>query len=766
MIPKNIVEIIIPAILWNNDFRFLKIRPKGKEPTYDMKEWQKYNYKYNSTELLEHISNGGNYAIIGGYGNLILIDSDSEEISKLADSMPDTFTIKTGSPENYKKHYFFKADKPMKAIRLSKEHLGDLGDIRGVGQYVVAPNSIHPKGGTYKVIKDKPIAEVTEVFVRSIFKKYIDPNESTEIKEYEPDLKLRNSRFIKECNIPSYCMKNKLKGETSKNWKLFPYIVDILHNRQSSIEVYKKIIEKQGHKPGAIKGWMKLAREGKLAKSSCKKVREYLSRFHEEEIDNVCKDCPIYKVHKNIKEIKENKDFSELQKIVLTKLALKEKDEATELIVKEIEKQNFIYTTRDDKSSEMWIYQDGIYIPQGKSFIREFCRKILIEAYTPQLANNIVAKIEADTFIDHDSFFDNNYTLEIPLINGILNIQTRKLKDFDSKKIFFNKLPIIYNPSSECPSILKHFQTILGTEEQVNVMIEIFGYLLLKEYKIEKAFMFVGFGRNGKSKTIELMKKFIGAKNTSSLPLRALHEESFSLSELFGKMANLAADLSKTDLKETGMIKSLIGRDTIQAKRKYLRDLNFVNYAKMVFAANELPKIYDTTDGFWTKWILLEFPFKFISKNKFNSLNNKEKARHRILDPDIVEKLCTEEELSGLLNYSLDALDRILKQKDFSYSKSTHEVKDLWIRKSDSFTAFCYDHIEEETNSIITKETLRKMFYLYRKKHKNLPGVSDKAIKITLENMFGVSDSQDSNYNRIWKGIKFKMEGILKVQQD
>jgi len=182
--------------------------------------------------------------------------------------------------------------------------------------------------------------------------------------------------------------------------------------------------------------------------------------------------------------------------------------------------------------------------------------------------------------------------------------------------------------------------------------------------------MFVGFGRNGKSKTIELMKRFIGAENSSSLPLRALHEESFSLSELFGKMANLSADLSRTDLKETGIIKSLIGRDTIQAKRKYLRDLNFVNYAKMVFGANELPKIYDTTDGFWTKWILIEFPYKFISKEIYNSLKGEDKKTHKIMDIDIIKKITTKEELSGLLNYALDGLDRILKIKIFHIQKA------------------------------------------------------------------------------------------------
>ncbi len=748
-------QITIPQQLWNEEFRFLKIIKKGKKPTADMGQWQKRNFQYNDTELLNHIIDGGNYAIIGGYKNLILIDCDSPQITEIAELLPETFTIKTGSPEEYKKHYFFLTDVVVKPIRLSKEKVGDLGDVRSAGQYVVAPNCIHPKGGIYKVIKDIPIARISESKIREVFKQFIDPNESTEFKQYPIETKLRNSRFIRECNVPDYVINNKLKSDTSKNWKLFPYVIDILHNRETTQQTYVDLAKSQGHNVGAVKGWVKLAHEGKLAKISCKKMREHLERFHEGIIEKSCKECPLYKKIKEIKDIKDNKNYSELQKEVLVQLALKEKDKATEMIVEQIEKDNHIYTTRDDIKSEMWIYREGIYIPQGKSFVREFTRKILGEAFSPQLANNIISKIEADTFIEHDSFFSTNYINEIPLKNGIFNIITKDLNAFDPKKIFFNKVPILYDPSAECVNILKHLSQVLKKEEDIKVVIELFGYLLLKEYKIEKAIMFVGHGRNGKSKTIELMKRFIGAENCSSLPLRALHEESFSLSELFSKMANLAADLSKTDLKETGMIKSLIGRDTIQAKRKYLRDLNFVNYAKMVFAANELPKIYDTTDGFWTKWVLLEFPYKFVSEKEFNNLDKDKKELHKILDPDIIEKLTTEEELSGLFNMALEGLDRLLKQRDFSYSKSTQEVKDIWIRQSDSFTAFCYDHLKEDINGIISKKRLRTLFHKYRKKHK-VPGCSDKAIKITLENSFGVSESQDANYNRIWEGISLK----------
>lgn len=748
---------MIPTQLWNDDFRFLKLIKGKKKPTFDMVSWQEKNFQYNDTELLNHISSGGNYGIIGGYGNLILIDSDSREITEIAENLPETFTIKTGSKEIYKKHYFFLADKKIKPIRLSEKGLGDKGDIRSVGQYVVAPNSIHPSGNKYRVIKDIPITHITEEEIRNAFQKFIDKNESVEFKKFDINTKLRNSGFIRECRVPDYCIQNKLKGETSKNWKLFPYIVDILYNRQCSVEPYKKILEKQGHQVGAIKGWIKLAREGKLAKCSCKKMQEYLQRFHEKDIEKICGDCPLYKKIKERKEIKENINYSELQKEVLMLLNLKNKDDATELIVREIKKNNFIYTTKDDLKSEMWVYHKGIYIPQGKSFVKEFCRKILDKTFTTQIANNIIAKIEADTFIEHDEFFKTNYINEIPLMNGVLNIKTREISPHNPTKIFFNKLPIEYNPSSECPNIIEHLKKVLKEEDDVPVILELFGYLLLKEYKIEKAFMFVGDGRNGKSKTIELMKRFLSIENCSSLPLKAMHEESFSLSELFGKMSNLASDLSRTDLKETGMIKALVGRDLIQAKRKYLRDLNFVNYAKMVFATNELPRIYDTTDGFWTKWVLIEFPYKFITQKEFDLLDEKEKPKHKIINPDIIKELTTEEELSGLLNLALDYLDNLLKNKDFSYSKGTKEVKDLWIRKSDSFMAFCLDCVEENFNNKISKKELIKKYFEYRKKHK-ISGVSEKAIKITLENLFGATESRDwsGNRERFWEGIKLK----------
>lgn len=448
-----------------------------------------------------------------------------------------------------------------------------------------------------------------------------------------------------------------------------------------------------------------------------------------------------------------------LARDVLVKLASKMRGEATEMMVEEILGKEHIYTTRDDEKAEMWIYHEGIYISQAKTYIKEYCRETLGDAYTTSLGNDVIAKIETDTYINSKEFFVNDNVNEVAVENGLLELNTRELAPFTPEKIFFNKLPVMYNPQAECPNVQLHFQTVLKDSTDIPVIEELFGYLLYKEYKIEKAFMFVGNGRNGKGKTLALMKRFIGAENCANVPLQQFENDSFALGELFNKMANLSGDIDKQALKHTGTFKNVTGRDLISASRKYLSRVNFENYAKMIFCANELPDTYDKTLAFWDRWVLLEFPYTFISQEELDEIvDDEEKAMSRLENPDIIKKLATKEELSGLLNLALDGLKRLLKQKDFSYSKSREDVKNMWIRKADSFSAFLMDEIEEEHEGKILKSELRQAYASYCKEHR-LKMNSDKAMKHILTSTFGVSEERESvNYKQVryWWGIKFK----------
>jgi P4 family phage/plasmid primase-like protien len=431
--------------------------------------------------------------------------------------------------------------------------------------------------------------------------------------------------------------------------------------------------------------------------------------------------------------------------------------DASELLAGWIERTLKIYTTKDDQKSEMWVYIDGIYLPRGKTEIKERLRELLGKWYSIWMYGQVIAKVEADTFIEVERFFEDKNKEEIPVKNGILNIITKKLIPFDKEKIFFNKLPVNYNPNAQCPQIEQFLKDVLADEEDIKVFYEIGGFCLLKEYKFEKAFMLVGGGRNGKDKSLELIKRTIGIENCCSVPLSALEPDSFIISEFFGKMANIAGDIGSQDLKDTSEFKSLTGRSLKTASRKFLKPITFVNYAKFIFACNDLPMVYDTKLGFWDRWVLLEYPYTFVTREELEKA--KEKTSLKLRDEGIIERISSFEELSGLLNKFIEALHRLLENKTFSSTKGSEEIKELWIRKSNSFMAFCLDCIEDDYEGYITKKELRRKYKEYCGLHK-VTGKNDFVIKRTLEEMYGTIEERKDVFGgiteRVWLGLKWK----------
>lgn len=449
-----------------------------------------------------------------------------------------------------------------------------------------------------------------------------------------------------------------------------------------------------------------------------------------------------------------------LKEKVLSLLHRKEFGEATELLVDEIEKNNYIYTTKTDKMPEIYIYNEGIYCDNGKTEIEEQLRNIMEENYSEWIANQVLSKIKADTGIAPELFFKENDRYEVPLRNGILDLEKIELKEFNSSKIFFSKMPITYDETKTCPKIEQFLQDVLSSPDDINVFYELAGFGLSKEYFMEKAFMMVGNGRNGKGKTLELLKRMVGFSNCSSVPLAAITSESPFVERLWKRFFNLAGDISSKDLKETGMFKQLTGRDPISANRKYKNVVEFTNYAKMVFACNDLPRVYDYSDGFWERWVLLEFPYKFVDQDVFDNATKEEKKQWKIKDPLIIDKITTDDEMSGLLNMAITGFHRLLNNKRFSYSKGTSEVKNKWIRKADSFMAFSMDCLEDDYDSRISKKELRKLYKDYCSLHK-VSGVSDKSIKSTLQENFGASEEYrtiefNGPQEHCWTGIKVK----------
>jgi len=471
---------------------------------------------------------------------------------------------------------------------------------------------------------------------------------------------------------------------------------------------------------------------------------------------------------KNLKE-SENEEISktkfkeEIKDLILRRAS---RSVITEGLVNYIYHKTKIYTMRQDEALEMWYYKDGVYVSDAQSFIKEVCRDILEAGHTAQLSNEVIAKISAETYIYKNDFFAVTNVNKIAVKNGILNLKEKKLYPFTQNEIYHSKINAEYIPGSKCPEVKKFISEIVEHEEDILTIQEFIGYCLYRENFLEKIFLLEGNGRNGKSKLIELILTLIGHVNKSSVDIHKLQENPFSVSELFGKMINIGGDISKRRLKDTAILKELVGRDPINANRKFKTGLEFVNYAKLLFACNEAPKTMDYSDGFLDRWIILKFPYKFVTQKEIDLETDLEKKKkYKLKNPFRVEQLLTESELNGLLIWALEGLERLHKEDNFTRNPTTNEMRDYWLMKGDSFAYFCRDNVVEDYDSYIEKHKLKKYYIDFCRKNK-LTIATEKSIKYFLENEFGVSDeyktitgTNDRTY--VWLGIKIKDEENL-----
>lgn len=457
-------------------------------------------------------------------------------------------------------------------------------------------------------------------------------------------------------------------------------------------------------------------------------------------------------------------DYSNFRKEIIEILVdaqLREADRKSKIseeIASFIRIQRIVCTIRGDKNKEVWTYKEGIYIPEGISYIEEDCRFILGAAYKDDIVKMVVNKIQAETQISSEEFFKDEDTNLIPVLNGIYNIKKDTLEPFSSAYKFFSKIPITYNKNAQCDAVKGFLSDIFKNADDVKIAQEMFGWVLRRDYNLQYSVMLLGDGGNGKGKFLDLLKRFIGSVNITAIPVQDFATDKYSIAGLYGKLANISGDIPPTALKNDGQFKSATGGDELRGPRKYLKDITFVSYAKQIFAANELPKTYDITRGFFRRWLILECPFRFCDADELKDFKAKGIKNVKLKDTEIIDKISSDEEFSGLFNFALAGLRRILKNKSFSTCGSVDSIKEKWMRSSNSLFAFCEDAIEKDSDKYVLKEDFQVAYNNYCNEHGLKIEGSKFSHQYLTRDMSAVESRPfiDGEKKRIWKGIGFK----------
>lgn len=252
--------------------------------------------------------------------------------------------------------------------------------------------------------------------------------------------------------------------------------------------------------------------------------------------------------------------------------------------------------------------------------------------------------------------------------NMLFHIPSKKIISATPKLFCCNPIPYEIGKSTETPVMDKLFVEWVG-EKYKDTLYEIIAYCCLSDYPIHSLFCLVGSGRNGKSQYQKVIQKFFGMGNICSTELDLLIDNRFESAKLYKKLVCTLGETNFGVMAKTSLLKKLTGGDLIGYEFKNKLPFDDLNYAKIIINSNALPSSLDTSDGFYRRWLIINFPNEF-SEGK-----------------EIVETI-PEDEYNNLVTKVLLILPELLTRGTFTNQGTIEERRKAYIMASNPLPFF------------------------------------------------------------------------------
>lgn len=385
-------------------------------------------------------------------------------------------------------------------------------------------------------------------------------------------------------------------------------------------------------------------------------------------------------------------------------------------------------------NSVLYVYENGVYIPDGKEIVEKAAQAMLQEKSKTSRINETVNYIKREVTCKLPA----PDVSRINLRNGVLDWRSGMFYDHDPADYSITQIPVFYDPSATCPEFDAYLTSTFDTEV-IPLIEEIMGYCLVPDTSFQKAFMLTGSGSNGKSIFLETMVALLGQKNVSNVSLHEIERRWFKIPELVGKLANIFADIDAQDLKTSGKFKVLVSGDRINTERKYGQPFEFIPYARLIFSANQIPQSADRSDAFYRRWIIIPFTRKFEGE---------------LADRNLKHKLTSPEELSGIMNLAISGLKRLYQNKGFTEPPQCLQALNEYKRQNDSVAEFVNECVRISADATVNKQFFYTSYRKWCSNQQQKP-VSQKALYAGLKNIDPIiTEGRMPNHGpRIWAGI-------------
>lgn len=211
--------------------------------------------------------------------------------------------------------------------------------------------------------------------------------------------------------------------------------------------------------------------------------------------------------------------------------------------------------------------------------------------------------------------------------NGVIDAFSGdyELRPYSREDRIINVIPWDFEPYAKS-DVLDGFLHDLacGDISVYNSLVQTIGLCLIRSCRFEKSPILLGSGSNGKSTYLKMLDNMLGKENVCHLSLRQCGDR-FMAHHLAGKLANIGDDISneRIDGDTAERWKKASTGDKITGDVKNSRAIEFEPYATMVFSANDMPSLADSTDGMMRRLYPIPLDANFETGEKDRSMGDK-----------------------------------------------------------------------------------------------------------------------------------------------
>lgn len=387
-------------------------------------------------------------------------------------------------------------------------------------------------------------------------------------------------------------------------------------------------------------------------------------------------------------------------------------------------------------------YWENIKGEIAKAFLAEVMTKTGINEY-----QMLRAKAQKDLYSQFTSYayYSSNDMYKNDTV--VINLKSKafccrdgkyEFRDFDKNDMLTYCLDFDYDPEAKMEDFQKFLDRVLPNKDMQRVLAEYCAYILTKNLKLEKALILLGAGANGKSTFSDIFAALLGRKkNVCYNSLNDLCDpKGYYRTELSNYLLNFCSEFSTNY--DAQVLKQLISTEEITARSVFKEPVTISNYCKFIFNANVIgKKDLEQSYGFRRRLLILPFNVTIPESER---------------DPELANKII-KKELSGIFNWVLDGLQRILKNKRFSITPQIEAVADEFERDSDSVALFMQEcrYVNDATSKILLKKLFEEYFDYCNDELKMKP-VSKPEFKRRLrDNLnFGIKEHGTNNYTYVF----------------